>query len=334
METAEAMDFVVMLYQVLLKRQPNDRELEGWTAAASRMPAVQILRFFSESSEFKKRQGVQTFFPPGHFHSPIVNPNELDEYFSRSVKTEHNKIPGINLDLSAMKSFWDSNCDLFRQAIFPTDKSEAGRFYYNGSPFPFGDAITLFAMLGSIRPKKIIEIGSGFSTACMLDSAERLDLHELHFVCVEPFPERLKRLLRPGDNQRITIIETCLQRVPLSQVIDLSKDDFLFIDSTHVLKTGSDVHYELFEILPALPSGVMIHVHDCPYPFEYPRDWIFRDNYSWNEAYALRAFLMYNVRFEIVFWGSLFKQKFPRNVEEVNPQFAMNPGTSIWLKVK
>jgi hypothetical protein len=101
-----------------------------------------------------------------------------------------------------------------------------------------------------------------------------------------------------------------------------------------VLKTGSDVHYELFQMLPVLRPGVIVHFHDCPYPFEYPPKWVLEDNFSWNEAYALRAFLMYNSRFSIEFWGSLFRRQFHKEIAQEFPLLLKsNPGTSIWLRV-
>src|SRR6202035_2845754 len=125
-----------------------------------------------------------------------------------------------------------------------------------------------------------------------------------------------------------------VQDVPVSTFSTLNENDILFIDSTHVLKTASDVHYELFSILPSLNEGVLIHVHDIQYPFEYPRQWLFADNYSWNEIYALRAFLMYNSAFEVVFWNALFAQRQPKLVYETNPLFLKYPGSSIWLRAR
>jgi Methyltransferase domain/Domain of unknown function (DUF4214) len=334
MDQIEARGFIVMLYQLLLKRSPAEHELQGWTAAALKSSSIQIMELFAKSPEFRKRQGVPTFFPAGHFHSPIVNPDEVADYVARNAKLEYDKIAGIGLDLPKMERFWTAHQELFRDAQFPETKSQSGRFYYSDSPFPYGDAITLYAILGSQRPRKLVEIGSGFSTACMLDSADRLGLSALEITCIEPYPSRLKALLRPNDYERLTIIESPVQRVPLEALVSLSRNDILFIDSTHVLKTGSDVHYELFDILPALPSGVLIHVHDCPYPFEYPSAWIFRDNYSWNEAYAIRAFLMYNDRFEVFFWSSLFWRTYMDEIRKINSKFLVNPGTSIWLLVK
>jgi hypothetical protein len=333
MDQSEARDFIAMLYPLFLKRRPSEKELEDWTKAAVHLTPALIAKRFSESAEFKKHRGVETVFPAGHFFSPIVNPDEVREYVEKRRRMHHTQIPGIVIDVEEMWHFWNLHERLFRAAVFPKGKGP-DRFHYDDSPFPQGDAITLYAMLGAYRPRKVIEIGSGFSTACMLDSADRLGLDGMEITCIEPYPSRLKSFLRPHDYERVRIIESPLQSVPVERVVDLSRNDILFIDSTHVLKTGSDVHYELFEILPALAAGVLVHVHDCHYPFEYPQKFIFERNYSWNEIYALRAFLMYNDRFKIILWGSLLERLYRNAVKDVNPHFLVNPGGSIWLGVQ
>jgi hypothetical protein len=119
--------------------------------------------------------------------------------------------------------------------------------------------------------------------------------------------------------------------MPVSTFSKLKENDILFIDSTHVLKTASDVHYELFYILPSLNKGVLIHFHDIHYLFEYPQ-WLFERKLSWNESYALRAFLMYNPAFEVVFWNGMFADQQRELIHETNPLFLKNPGASIWLR--
>ncbi len=113
--------------------------------------------------------------------------------------------------------------------------------------------------------------------------------------------------------------------MPVSTFSTLNKNDILFIDSTHVLKTASDVHYELFSILPSLNKGVLVHFHDIQYPFEYPRPWLFKDNMSWNEIYALRAFLMYNSAFEVVFWNGLFAHRQRELIHKIQPAIPHQP---------
>jgi hypothetical protein len=105
----------------------------------------------------------------------------------------------------------------------------------------------------------------------------------------------------------------------------------LFIDSTHVSKAGSDVNHELFEILPRLKPGVLVHFHDVFWPFEYPEAWTFESRRSWNEIYLLRAFLSGNREYEIVFFNDYFRARHGDAAAAV-PKFAQNPGGGLWLR--
>ena len=79
---------------------------------------------------------------------------------------------------------------------------------------------------------------------------------------------------------RVRVFEKPVQQVPLSIFDALQAGDILFIDFTHVLRTGGDVCFELFEILPRLSRGVLVHFHDMFWPFEYPRSWSVDENRS------------------------------------------------------
>ena len=114
-------------------------------------------------------------------------------------------------------------------------------------------------MVRWLEPKRIIEVGSGFSTAKLLDTAE-LFLPSLELTCVEPNPERLRALIEPDD--RVDIIAAPVQEVPLEKLTSLEDGDVLFIDSTHVAKAGSDVRWLYLHVLPRLASGVVVHIHD------------------------------------------------------------------------
>jgi predicted O-methyltransferase YrrM len=232
-----------------------------------------------------------------------------------------------------MLGIWNRNLDFIKSTPF-TDEQAAqyNRYYYTGGPFPWGDGITLRMMINELTPRRIVEIGSGFSTACMLDSADHIGLDSLQITCIEPYPDRLLSLMRAKDHDRVKLLERFVQDVPEDVVDELEPGDILFIDSTHVLKTGSDVHFEFFHLIPRLKQGVVVHFHDVPYPFEYPPEWVFGMNYSWNEAYALRLFLMFNNAFEVTFWGSLLARSYTANIRSDFPTFLRNPGSSIWLR--
>ena len=108
-------------------------------------------------------------------------------------------------------------------------------------------------------------------------------------------------------------------------------NDLLFIDSTHVAKTGSDVNTIFFDILPSLAAGVCVHFHDIYYPFEYPKEWV-RQGRAWNEAYMLRAFLQYNPTFRICFFNSYIAAFHRHLLKESMYPYALQPGSSLWLR--
>jgi len=112
----------------------------------------------------------------------------------------------------------------------------------------------------------------------------------------------------------------------------LDENDIFFLDSSHVSKTGSDVNYLIFEILPALKPGVLVHIHDILYPFEYPEEWVLKERRSWNESYLLRAFLQYNSAFEIVYWNNFVWHRMHEELGGLMPLCLENEGGSIWLR--
>jgi predicted O-methyltransferase YrrM len=197
-----------------------------------------------------------------------------------------------------------------------------------------GDALALAGMIHQYRPKRIIEIGSGFSSAVILDAFDRLGLDEYHLTCIDPNPNRLRALLRAEDNARVTVIGSEVQDVPVSAFADLEAGDILFIDSSHVMKTGSDLHYEMFNIIPTLRRGVIIHFHDIHFPFEYPEAWAMK--WSLNEIYVVCAFLTYNTAFRVIFFTDLYLKQHPEAMAGVLPgeRWPMGPivASSIWIE--
>lgn len=64
--------------------------------------------------------------------------------------------------------------------------------------------------------------------------------------------------------------------------------DILFIDSSHILMPGTDVDWLFNRVLPALPPGVLVHIHDIFLPDDYPADWAWR---GYNEQQAIGPLL-------------------------------------------
>lgn len=331
MSEDDAKRYILSLYKSLFNREPATSELALWVDQAQIQSAEAIYYAFINSTEYKLKTAVTATYPIGHYYSAIVDPRTVYSYLKKELAATIPDISGISISIDEMDEFWNRSSDVIRSTAFPEQKRDTHRFFYDNNIFPYGDAIGLRAMIADLHPKTIVEIGSGFSSACMLDSVDEFGF-DTKFIFIDPYADRLKNLLRHEDYSRVVVIEKPVQDTDISVFKSLRRGDILFIDSTHVLKTGSDVHYELFHILPELSLGVLVHFHDIQFPFEYPSKWVLEDNYSWNEIYALRAFLMYNNHFRIVFWGNCYARHRLHIVEDTCPTFLKNPGGSLWIE--
>jgi hypothetical protein len=101
-----------------------------------------------------------------------------------------------------------------------------------------------------------------------------------------------------------------------------------------VAKTGGDVNFLVFDVLPSLKRGVVVHFHDIFLPAEYPRHWVVDDNRSWNEQYLLRALLMYSAAFEVMFGSMNACLRYPDLVARALGEAAgrATGGSSFWLR--
>ena len=220
-------------------------------------------------------------FAPGHYYSTIPSLRDIDEQ--------------ANIEIVAIDLRLDEQLAMLEKlgAVEPTGPRYDDP---NNDWFPPTDAALYQAMIRYHQPTRVIEVGCGWSTAALFDAGAAQ-----HVTLIEPYPDRVHQLLTEADLARCELLESRLQDIPLSTFQTLKAGDVLFVDSTHVTKLGSDVNRIFFEILPALASGVLVHLHDVHYPFEYPKQWV-QEGWAWNETYLLRAFLEYNQAFKIVLW--------------------------------
>jgi hypothetical protein len=165
----------------------------------------------------------------------------------------------------------------------------------------------------------------------MLDTNNNFFNKEIKLTFIEPFPQLLKELIKKNNQAKIDLIELGLQYVDISIFKKLEENDFLFIDSTHVVKCGSDIRYLFSEILPSLKPGVIIHIHDIFYPFEMPDEWLKEGRY-WNENYFLSTFLQYNNSFKILLFSSYIHEQHSDWLQENMPLCLKNKGGHIWLQ--
>jgi hypothetical protein len=321
------------LYQGILHREPSDADADHWASRIEDGLGIdQMVDLFLQSAEFSAlRNKVRGLFvPPGHFYSPIVDTEAVSHALPRLRSMTD--LPAIAIDPEAMMAEWQAALPFLLEIPFPESPAPGFRYHFDNPAFSYGDGSILYAMLRRYGPQRLVEVGSGYSSACAVDTVERFLDAAVEMTFVEPHPELLQRLLGDESDETRKIIACPVQDADLSVFTGLQAGDFLFIDSTHVLKTGSDVCHELFNILPALNPGVFVHFHDIFWPFEYGPNWVIEQNRSWNEVYALRAFLMYNDAFEIVFFNDYFVRHFRAVVEKDYPALLKNSGGSIWLR--
>ncbi len=271
------------------------------------------------------------FFPPGHFYSPIPDLTEVLAREKVIFDTLEREILSIDLRPQAQLELLKTFSSFYPELPFPEEAIPSHRYYLNTEYFPYTDGIVLYSMMRQFCPKRIVEVGSGFSSAAMLDVNDLFLDGTTKFTFIEPNPERLYSLLSQSDQQQHEIIEQPVQEVDFKCFEALEAGDFLFIDSSHVVKVGSDVAHLIFEILPRLKQGVIIHFHDIFCSFEYPKEWI-KVGRAWNEAYCLRAFLQFNTAFQILFFNSFIGQVYPTQLAQYLPLGMKQTGASLWLQ--
>lgn len=269
------------------------------------------------------------FFPVGHFYSPLPSHTEIREAFARGGFGP--PFPTVDLNEAGQLARLERFAAWYPEQPFPETQTNGKRFYLKNPSYGHFDGIMLYSMLREARPRRIVEVGSGFSSAAMLDLNDGLLGGGVHFTFIDPDMTRLRLLLRPEDGQRVTLIEKRVQDVPLDVFRALGENDVLFIDSSHVSKIGSDVNRLYFDVLPALAPGVLIHIHDVAGNLEYPREWL-DEGRAWNEQYLLRAFLMNNRDYRIeLFTGWLFNTRHAWFREKM-PLCARGGGGQMWLR--
>lgn len=274
--------------------------------------------------------GRRLRWPPGHHHSPIVSPDEVRKHEDRVYRTPTKDLPGIDLHPDEQLQLLRELAQFYGELPFGDEPRPGLRYHFRNPFYSYADAILLYGMIRRFEPRRIIEVGSGYSSAVILDTNEIFFDNRIDLTFVEPYPETVRSLMKRDDEA--TIIEQPLQSVDFGMFGELGDNDFLFVDSTHVSKTGSDVNFLFFDVLPLLREGVKVHFHDIFHPFEYPREWTFRDNHSWNEAYLLRAFLMYNQAFRVRAFSTFLADQHADWFRRHMPLCLKNPGASIWIE--
>lgn len=279
--------------------------------------------------------GVQIL--PMYPYSPAPDPRALPA----SLWAGESAMPGVHIDLEKCRALVREFAAKFRaeyEAIPAAMPPNAPPWTYHSANGYFDgvDGYVLYSMIRRFRPRRIVEIGSGNSTYLAAQAAitnlRDYGGYDCEIIAIEPFPNLVLRAGFPGLTR---LIPKMVQEVPLAQFDELDENDILFIDSSHMARTGSDVLYEFLEILPRLKKGVLVHVHDIFLPREYPRDWILNMNRYWTEQYLLQSFLAFNNAFEVLVPLAYLHSRAPEVLEESFAGFRRDGGwtpASFWMR--
>ena len=298
---------------------------------ASQLVSI-IKRFAFDPQYFELWQSHGFHIKPLSFYSPIPDtkslPDELWVKKSDCLGIDWNEDAQLQL-LKDLSMQYKKEYSLFPEG----EQVGQPRFYFGNVSFESVDAEILYCMIRSFKPKRVVEIGSGYST---LLAAEALgknlkDGHPGKLTAIEPFPPSFlnEELAFP-----VELISQPVQSVPLELFSSLAANDILIIDSSHVCKIGSDVQYEFLEILPHLMSGVIVHIHDIFLPAEYPKQWIKEYHRFWNEQYILQAFLSFNPAFKVLWAGSYMHLNHSSKLANAFSSYSSerNWPASFWIK--
>lgn len=276
---------------------------------------------------------LRTWMPAGHFYSPITSAEEItlkeDEIWKKPMPDR--AIAGVDLNEAGQWKLWDEFAGYYREQPWSATPQKHLRYFFDNENFPYADALFFYYMLRHLRPRRLIEVGSGYSSCVALDTNELFLESAMECTFIEPHPALLLSLIKEDDRNRIKLVTEKVQDVSLDVFAELDEGDVLFVDSTHVAKTASDVNHIFFNILPRLKSGTYIHFHDIFYPFVYPKEWELEGR-SWNETHLLRAFLQYNSAFQVYLFNGFLQYFHGEDFMKDMPLSMRSNGASIWIK--
>jgi len=263
-----------------------------------------------------------------HYYQPLVNPKK---HLSKSLRQDR-ILPGIDWNVEEQLSILEQFN--YNNELIPIPQNKTGilEFYYNNDSFLGGDAEYLYNIIRLKKPKKIFEIGCGYSSLLIekaLGQNKKIDIDYCYkHVCIEPYEMPWLEQLN------ITVVRKKVEELDPTFFSELQAEDILFIDSSHVIRPQGDVLCEFLELLPTLNSGVIVHVHDIFSPKDYLDKWVF-DHKLWNEQYLLEAFLTGNTQYKIIGALNFLKHHYFNQIASKCPQLSnyteLEPG-SFWMQ--
>jgi len=270
---------------------------------------------------------------PVHFYHPYPASRDLED---TAYWTTTTRMSGVALDLPrCVELVREVGRAYGAECRWPRRSEDPHTYCWDNGNFGFTSAAMAHAMVRHFKPRRVIEVGSGYSTH-ILGGALRRNREETgagaKMTIIEPHPGEVLNTEIPHLEKRVH------QRVETVDPVlfgELRANDLLFVDSSHVLRYGGDVAFLYLDVLPKLAPGTIVHIHDIHLPEPYPRTYFEQARYVWNEQQLLQAFLCHNRHFEILApcWmlhlehDTVFREVFP----DYDPR-QHRPGSSFWIR--
>lgn len=246
----------------------------------------------------KKRMRARTFL----FLEKYARVHILPVHFTSPIPSVHNLGPEVSTKVHSCKGL-DLNGDgqlAMMRDLFPKYAAEYTPAVNSG--LSRVDAFVLYALVRARKPRTFIEIGAGESTLVTLRATERnaAEGFPCEVTAIDPYPPKyLREITTPGFKLVVSKVEDIPEP-------EFDGADILFIDSSHVAKVGSDVNYEILNLVPRVKVGALVHWHDIMIPVDYPASF-FREGAFWNESYMVHAFMLFNSAFKTL-WAARYAQ--------------------------
>ena len=322
------------LYRVLRSRLRGYRDTAAWGDLGLLAPAVRRMAESGNGTDACLEQGCLPMRV--HYYSPVP---DIADLRARRVWNRRSPMAGIDMrERQQLALLAELGHDYGGECLWPHEPTRDDRvFYTDNAGFSYGCAAATHALIRRFKPRRIIEVGSGFSSrviAAALRMNEKESGARADYTVADPYPGApMRQLAEVGRilRQRVELLEVDLFRT-------LEANDVLFVDSGHTVRAGGDVNFLVLDVLPVLAPGVLVHFHDIPLPYEYAEVYFTNPQFRmfWTESYLLQAFLCHNAAYEILLamnflmhdHGPAFRAAWPH----YDPSVHRFPSHSFWIR--
>lgn len=321
--------------RALLKRIPGLQHLARTAGRSGQPDAAALAELLPKGAwlwcDLEVRRRIQAHginVVPANFYSNTPTIADIEGSFEYADAGHKQPPYDLGLDEAAMQAELESLMPYASEFTPPKGDPGDGGYFWDAGLFGFSDAMAYYCYLRKLRPKTVLEIGSGFSSLVALMGLKANGTG--HLVCAEPFPRDFLK-----DRADITLVQKPAQVLAAEYFNDtLADGDVLFIDSTHTVKSGSDCLHIYLRILPKLRRRLHVHVHDIYLPFAIPRKQMLERQIHWTEQYLLMAFLLDNPKARVLYGSWYHAWRNPQMLERFMQGKALPGGSSFWFEYR